>query len=302
MEERKARLEKITDTAFYVPGRVNAGVIRGAGDSCLIVDTGLDKSAAKRITEALDAEGLAPAALLLTHTHADHCGGNAALQAKYGMPAYCAPLETAILSFPILEPVYLYGAAPHGELVSRFFLAQPTRDARPLPPGRHEIGGVSFEAVPLPGHSPDHCGYRTDDGALFCGDAVMPAYVWEKYRLPYFYDIGAALASLNTLESMAGGLKACVAAHYGPVDLPALVRANREGLMGLADWAASLLEKEPLTREGLVAAAFGAFGLTQSESQYYLVGSTIAALITYLFEKGKIKSSMENGKLLYIKT
>jgi glyoxylase-like metal-dependent hydrolase (beta-lactamase superfamily II) len=299
MEEQNTRLIKVTEHAGYVTGRVNAGVLTGIDKRCLVLDTGLDKSAANHISEALEAEGLRPVALLLTHTHADHCGGNSALQKKYGIPAYCAPLETAMLSFPILESVYLYGATPPEELRNKFFLAPATADARALAPGRQEIGGVPFTAVPLPGHSPDHYGYLSDDGALFLGDAALPGYVWEKYGLPYFYDIGAEFATLDALESMAGSIAACVAAHYGPVDLKELVSANRNGLRNLADWVLAALQKEPLTREGLVAKAFNQYTLMQNESQYYLVGSTVAALLTWLGEQGKISAKMEQGRLVY---
>jgi glyoxylase-like metal-dependent hydrolase (beta-lactamase superfamily II) len=298
MEEQKSGLIKVTETAYYVPGRVNAGVVKGGG-ACFVIDTGLDKSAANRISAALDAGGLEPRALLLTHTHADHCGGNAALCGKYGIPAYGPSLEAAILSYPILEPVYLYGAAPPEELRSKFFLAPLTPDARPLQPGRHEIGGVCVTAVSLPGHSPDHYGYLAGDGALFLGDAVLPGYVWEKYRLPYFYDIGAALSSLDTLEGMAGSVAACVSAHHGIVDLAEQVRANRDGLNGMAEWAMSVLKKAPATREGLMAAAFNGFGMEQSKAQYWLVGSTVAALLTYLCEQGMAEAKMNEGRLLY---
>jgi glyoxylase-like metal-dependent hydrolase (beta-lactamase superfamily II) len=299
MEVRKNAIEKITKNTYYLPGHINAGIIRGAGDSCLVVDTGLDKSAANKIASALDAEGLRPQALLMTHTHADHCGGNAALHQKYGMPAYCPPFEASMLTFPLLEPVYLYGAAPPDALMNKFFLAPATPDVHALPPGQHEIGGVSFAAVALPGHSPGHTGYLTSDGVLFCGDAMFPAYVWEKYHLPYFYDIDSALSSLVVLEGMAGSLTACVAAHYGPVDLAELVRANREGLQGLAQWAETALSHSPMSREDVVAAAFTEFGLIQNEAQYYLVGSTVAALLTHLCKAGKAEAKILDGRLRY---
>jgi glyoxylase-like metal-dependent hydrolase (beta-lactamase superfamily II) len=301
MEIQKNRIEKITDTTGYIPGHINTGVIIGPGNTCLLVDSGLDKSAANKIAAALEAEGLRPAALLIKHTHADHCGGNATLHQKYGMPTYCPPFEAAMLSFPLLEPVYLYGAAPPEALKSKFFLAPATPDVHALPPGRQEIGGIAVTAVALPGHSPGHTGYLTDDGVLFCGDAVFPGYVWEKYRLPYFYDIDAALASLDALGVMAGSLTACIVAHYGPMDARELVKANREGLMGLAEWTASMLAGKPSSREDIVHAAFSEFELAQNEAQYFLVGSTVAALLTHLCGTGRAKAGMDKGRLVYSK-
>jgi glyoxylase-like metal-dependent hydrolase (beta-lactamase superfamily II) len=158
---------------------------------------------------------------------------------------------------------------------------------------------VNVTAIPLPGHSPDHYGYLTADGVLFSGDALFPEYVWEKYRLPYFYDIDGALASLQVLEDLAPGLTACVAAHYGPVDLAGMIQANRSGLLGLIEWVSDTLAKAPRSREDVVAAAFNGFGLQQNEAQYYLVGSTIAALLTHLCRAGKAETTMNQGRLTY---
>lgn len=299
MEAPKNRLVRITKDAAFLPDRINTGIIRGSGNACLVIDTGLDKSSANRISAVMEAEGLRPAALLVTHTHADHCGGNAALHRMYGMPAYCPPMETAILAYPVMEPMYLYGASPPDALMNKFFLAPATPDARPLPPGRQEINGVPVTAVKLAGHSPEHTGYLTDDGVLFCGDALFPAYVWEKYRLPHFYDISAALVSLDVLEEMAPSLKACVAAHYGLIDIIETIKANREGLLSLVQWVETALAAAPMSREGIIAKAFNEFGLNENEAQYYLVGSTLAALLTHLCSMGKAEARMAAGRLKY---
>lgn len=299
METTRYKLTPVAGSSWVLPDRINTGVVMGSGGTCLLIDSGLDRSAGNKIAAALDAEGLQPAALLVTHTHADHCGGNESLHRKYGIPTYAPALESAILQHPVLEPIYLYGAAPPEALLTKFFLAAPTPDARPLPAGRHELGGIGITAVPLPGHSPDHYGYLTDDGVLYCGDALFPAYVWEKYRLPYFYDIGTALSTLDILESMAPHLTGCVAAHYGAINLTELVTENRNRLQGLASWAEGLLADAPASREDAVAAAFTEFGLAQTEAQYYLVGSTVAALMTHLCKTGKAATQMENGRLLY---
>lgn len=299
MEPNKNRIISITDMACYIPDRINTGVVVDSKGSCLLIDSGLDRSAGNKIAAALEAEGLRPMALLVTHTHADHCGGNEALHRKYGMPTYGPPMESAILQYPVMEPMYLYGATPPDALMSKFFLAPPTPDVRPLSTGRHELGGIGITTVPLPGHSPDHYGYLTDDGVLYCGDALFPAYVWEKYHLPYFYDIGAALSSLDRLEAMAPTLVGCVAAHYGPVDLPELVQINRDGLTDLANWVAGVLASAPASREDVVAAAFTQFELTQNEAQYYLIGSTVAALLTHLVKTGRAQARMDNGRLKY---
>ncbi len=289
----------LTEQTGCLPLRLHVGVLRQGGD-CLLVDSGIDRSAGNRIAAAIGAAGLTAKGLLITHSHADHCGGNAALHAKLGLTVFAPPLECAVLRQPELEPMVLYGAAPPAALGSKFFLATPTPAVAPLEPGMQAVGGVPFTAVPLHGHCPQQYGYLSQDGVLFCGDALFPAYVWEKYGLPYFFDVDGALAAFDAIEALVPTLTACVTAHNGPVDdVAALVQANRQGLRAAADWLATCLRQQPQSREDALAAAFTSFGLEQNEAQYYLVGSTIAALLTHLVKAGRAAAQVENGRLRY---
>ena len=47
---------------------------------CVIVDPGLEPD---KIIQILDEKGFEPAALLITHGHSDHIGGNHALKARW---------------------------------------------------------------------------------------------------------------------------------------------------------------------------------------------------------------------------
>ncbi len=289
----------LTERTGCLPLRLHVGVLR-QGRDCLLVDSGIDRSAGNRIAAAIGAAGLTAIGLLITHSHADHCGGNAALHAKLGITAWAPPLECAVLRHPELEPMALYGAAPQSVLGSKFFLAAPTPVAEPLELGAQVIGGVPFTAIPLHGHCPQQYGYLSQDGVLFCGDALFPAYVWEKYGLPYFFDIDGALAAFDAIEALTPSLTACVTAHNGPVDdVAVLVQANRQGLRAAADWLADCLHQQPLSREDALAEAFTAFGLEQNEAQFYLVGSTVAALLTHLVKAGRAATQMKNGRLRY---
>ena len=53
--------------------------LEGRAD-CLVVDPGLEP---EKITQFLGEKDLEPAALLITHGHSDHIGGNHALKARW---------------------------------------------------------------------------------------------------------------------------------------------------------------------------------------------------------------------------
>jgi glyoxylase-like metal-dependent hydrolase (beta-lactamase superfamily II) len=45
-------------------------------DGAVLIDAGQDRDQAKRLLRACEAAGLTPCAIINTHAHADHFGGN----------------------------------------------------------------------------------------------------------------------------------------------------------------------------------------------------------------------------------
>jgi glyoxylase-like metal-dependent hydrolase (beta-lactamase superfamily II) len=81
-------LVKIAGPAHYLPGRVNIGVLIGEGQAAFI-DTGLDEGAARKAVQAVEQAHLRLAAVINTHAHADHCGGNAFVRLERYPIQYC---------------------------------------------------------------------------------------------------------------------------------------------------------------------------------------------------------------------
>lgn len=113
------------------------------GVAAIVVDPG----DAEPVLDTLRQEGLQLAAILLTHHHADHCGGVADLIA--------------------VGPVPVYG--PAAESITG--VSQPLNGGERL-----AITGfdLNIEVLTVPGHTAGHLAY-TVDGALFCGDTLFGA-------------------------------------------------------------------------------------------------------------------------------
>lgn len=130
----------------------------------LVVDPGAE---AARIAEALRVRQLRPAAVLLTHGHADHISALPGLLAEWPCPVYLSPLDAAWCftdanEFPPYDPPR---KAPDS--------LRPADEASAL-----EAGGLSVETLPTPGHSPGSVCYRMrsaadPEGALFTGDTLF---------------------------------------------------------------------------------------------------------------------------------
>lgn len=194
-----AQWHELGNGNFALTGGSNIGVIVREGRA-VIVDAGLDKDAAKKALRAAADTGAKPAALVITHGHADHFGGAGWLAQQAGIPVYAPPLEAAFAMQPLLEPLFLYGgAAPIAELQGKFTLArQGVETIIPLDTGMQEIAGVRLDIIPLPGHAPQQIGVGTGD-AFYCGDVIFPEETLERHPILFCADLDAWLKTLERL-------------------------------------------------------------------------------------------------------
>lgn len=135
-------------TIVSMPFEENTYVIgRADRDDVVVVDPGLQP---ELILEYLSDEGLAVAAILNTHGHADHIAGNQAI--KEAFPD--APIVIGLNDAPMLIKADLNLSAPFDPF-GRGFVSPPAD--RTLGDGdRIEYAGLEFEVREIPGHSPGH--------------------------------------------------------------------------------------------------------------------------------------------------
>jgi hydroxyacylglutathione hydrolase len=109
----------------------------------VVVDPGDDRP----VEQAMQAAGLRLGAILVTHYHADHVGGVAAMAARHGVPVF-----------------------------------GPAREQMPVAVAARDDGGkaslenlgLEFDVIAVPGHTLGHIAYA-GHGALFCGDTLFSA-------------------------------------------------------------------------------------------------------------------------------
>ena len=184
---------QINEECGYFSSAVNIGYIRHGGQG-LLIDSGIDKSAAKKVLKHLDAENLPADHLLVTHGHVDHYGGAAVLKRERGLKVHAPLLENAFLEYPVLEPIYLWnGAFPLSELRNKFLEGEAVQPDRLLQEGTADFGAIQLELVSLPGHSYAQLAplYK---GILFAGDAYFGTETLNKHIVPFIVDANGALS------------------------------------------------------------------------------------------------------------
>lgn len=130
--------------------------------ACWIVDCGFDPEPMFRY---IDEEGLKPAALLLTHAHADHIAGVDKALARYGnLPMYLHEAERGFCSDPMLNLSGMMGMHVTCREPDHWLADGQTLD----------FNGTTWRVVHTPGHSPGCVLFIHDDSnQALVGDTLF---------------------------------------------------------------------------------------------------------------------------------
>jgi glyoxylase-like metal-dependent hydrolase (beta-lactamase superfamily II) len=295
-EAIQIELKKITDNVFYIPDRVNVGVITYDKKSILI-DSGLDADAGKKILKTLEENGLFLNTIINTHSHADHCGGNSYIKEKTGAIVYASEIEAEIIQAPYLEPFYLFsGAAPPKNLKNRFLMAPPSIVDNVLKSTDEYVLNDKIRIVRLPGHSPNQIGIESEN-ILFCADSVFSEDVLKKHKIPFCTDVEKQKATLAFLKN--SKYKYYVPCHAEPTDnIAHLADANLRAMTEIEDSILKILI-EKKTTEDIIKSLCKKYEIEVKDiQQYYLTNTTVLAYLSALNETQKLKMDID-GNMLY---
>lgn len=286
-------LVKLTEKSYYINCPAKIGLYKISDSEVVLIDSGNDKEAAKKILRVLEAENWTLKAVYNTHSNADHIGGNLWLQKKTGCDIYAMPIERIFTEYPILETSFLFGGYPHKALRNKFLMAQASTclelKAENLPPG--------LEIIALPGHFFEMVGFKTDDGICFLGDSIFGELIIEKYHLTFIYDVAKYLETLEMIKTIEADT--FVPSHAeASTDISRLADLNIAKVREIQEKIYDMC-KVGLCFEDVLKGIFDFYELTLDMNQYVLVGSTIRSFLSYLTDRGDMTYSVIDNKLIW---
>ena len=146
---------------------------REGSKQCVVVDPGMWTDAEKASVQGfLDAEGLVPEAILLTHGHFDHTLGVAALRERHPVPVYLHPADRDLARLGAGMFPGFHGKAFGTPEERDSWLRDatlPVSEAAPV-----MAAGMTFQFIETPGHSSGSVCYLLEEAdLLLSGDTLF---------------------------------------------------------------------------------------------------------------------------------
>lgn len=287
-------LIQLGKNTWYIPGRVNVGYYEESGRGFLI-DSGLDDEYGRKLLRTIEVRNIPLAAIINTHSNADHIGGNSFIQKRTGCEVWTTRFEALITESPKIEPMFLWGAYPFSGIRNKFMEAKPSKTL--VISNEGTIMNTGLTAVPLPGHFLDMIGVMTPDNVFFIADALFDPVVINKYFFIVMLDIASAYSTFELIEN--SDAQWFVPCHAEPTkDIKPLVDENRKAVRNLSEETLAACEI-PRSREEILVTLATKHGIEMDASHFLLNQSSVASHLTWLSENGFIEYFMEGSRLLW---
>lgn len=295
-------LELIKASSYYFTGRLSIGAYIKNG-AVILFDSGLDKSTAQSIDKIINKKGLKVSAIINTHSHADHCGGNNYFQKKYkDIKIYATDWEKAFIEQPYLEPFcFCGGAQPFSELRNKHLETEPsivTNLISPYIDQNINLLDEDFKIITLSGHTPGMIGIITPDNVLYCGDAAFGNDAFSKHSVLFYTNILNTIHSLTKLSDLK--IDASVFYHGGLVkeEIKIISEKHIEKILNTSRFVLDLIVKNNnISLDKLTQAVMQEYEVPGNIMQFTLTRTCVVAYAAYLEETNKIKLLINDGLL-----
>lgn len=286
----------------YCSERLSIGVFV-KNNVVTLIDSGIDDSTAKAVDKMLKENGFQLGAIINTHSHADHCGGNSYFQKLYpDLKIYSSKYEQHYIEETVNEPrCFCQGAHPHAGLRNKFLEAknsQVTNVIHPYIDQPVEINGQVFRIVTLPGHSPGMIGVISPDNVFYAGDAIFGRDTFEKHGVLFYTNIEDTLKSFSKMAML--DIDACVFYHGGLLEggLKAVLAQHEARILSTQEDVFRLISAEPVSLDKLTQLVIQHYKIPQNIMQFTLTQVCVQAYVSHLEAQKKVTIMMREGLMV----
>ena len=303
-----ASFKKLSTHIGIFPSYTNIGVIED-GESLYVIDSGVNPQDGEDIVNSL--RELFPSssikAILNTHSHSDHCGGNAIIQRLTGAKVYAPFNESRLMEFPESMFAMYWGARPFEDLRKIHYMQMEATfvDKHLRANDTLDFTSASVSCIPLPGHYFDQTGFLVTDKAdgkksFFLGDGLFGMSMIKKYWIPFMVDPNEFRKSVMRIDETQADF--FIPSHGEVTEgdkIHALSEINIMITLETEILIIKTLQKASLTHEELLEAVAGFAGIDLKLGQYVLIGSTIKSYLSSLLDKKIVRYSIEDNRMLW---
>lgn len=304
----------ISDCIYYISGPTNIGIIEerlsDTKSNLYMIDSGCNTEDGKRIfteiTEYFSKKDITIKAIINTHSHADHCGANNYIQQKTNCEIWITENEQGSLINPFLQPIISWGGNPLPEINSSYYVAEKTVPNKIINPNEKLtlLNGIKISFINLPGHYFEMVGILCEDNnkkVLFASDGIFGRKNIGKYWIPFLYDVKEFKNSLDTISSLNADF--CIPGHGEPTSqIEETVELNKIAIISNEQCILEALKHKEQTQEDILKYVADKNEINLHIAQYMLIGCTIKAYLTFLYNEGKISYHIKENKMYWFKT
>lgn len=267
---------------------------------CIIMDTGKNLMR-EGIVKTLEQNDLTPVGILCTHTHYDHYGNAGFLADKYQCPI-ALPLGEAEISRTldaVKSHVFCFSA---GQVANDPKMAAiPCVTDHIIRPKDKEtfFCGIRFETIHTKGHAIDHISVITPDKVCYVGDVLMCGYAIEAAKLPYAFDLGEHLKSIERMRSVR--CSHMIMAHRGVYKAPfdELIDENLSVIRKEIQAVADLIDR-PMKEEEIYQTVQSSMGIRIRKPEDALnMKCFLQPYLEYLLDQNVLRQSIKDQVLCY---
>lgn len=292
-------LQHLVGNVYCVPGASNIGLVIGEERQAFLIDSGVGQRSGRQLLRMLEEQGLALAAILNTHGHGDHVGGNAYLVAHTGARIYAPVYDSVVLQNPLWGTMCMFsGAEPPDELRAPRFAAESCKADVLVTEEMLHVAGVPVKPVSLPGHTASHTGYIVCD-VFFTGDILAGEEELDNTAISYAYSVTRRLESLEKLK---GYRCARYVLGHGTVheEIAALIERNIAQVQDVLDCIKAFLRSGEAQASQVFEAVCAHCGIqVRNVREYYLLYPTLHAFLSHLSNSGQITHTVKGNRLVW---